>query len=375
MDQHHSNGLISTLVIGLIAGCSAAGAGEPTGWDTQSAARYLDARAAEWSAFKGADRGQGADKITCLSCHTSVSYALGRPALRKVAGGEQPTSHEARLLEHVRRRVDHWSELDTPRFRLSYDFDEKKKVESWGTEAILNALVLARDDRSRGLSAPSDSTRQALRHLWDTQRKEGPEAGSWDWLDFGLRPWEAGEARYYGTMLAAIAVGTAPGYLGGEGDADARAGVDRLRRYLHAHLAGQNLHNRLFALWASTAIDGPLTSTQRQEIIDQVLAKQQKNGGWSLSSLVECRRQDGTPQETAPDGYATGLALHVLQLSRVGRGQPAVTRGLAWLRANQQPAGNWVGVSLNKRRDPKTHVGKFMSDAATAFAILALEPH
>jgi hypothetical protein len=128
-------------------------------------------------------------------------------------------------------------------------------------------------------------------------------------------------------------------------------------------------------LWASTSIDGLLTATQRQQIIDQVVAKQQKNGGWSLSSLVDCRRQDGTPQETAPDGYATGLALHVLQLAGVGRDQSSVARGLAWLRANQQPAGNWVGVSLNKRRDPRTHVGKFMSDAATAFAILALGPH
>jgi squalene-hopene/tetraprenyl-beta-curcumene cyclase len=375
MDQQHSSRLSSILWIALITGGSAAGAGEETGWDTRSAARYLDDRAAEWSAFKGADRGQGADKVTCLSCHTSVSYALGRPALRQVAGEGRPTAQETRLLEHVRRRVDHWGELDTPRFRLSYDSDERKKAESWGTEAILNTLVLAWDDRHRGLAAPSDSTRQAFRHLWATQRKEGPEAGSWDWLDFGLRPWEAGEARYYGTMLAAIAVGTAPGYLKSEDRDDARAGVDRLRRYLSSHLTEQNLHNRLFALWASTSIDGPLTGTRRQEIIDQVLAKQQKNGGWSLSSFVDCRRQDGTPQETAPDGYATGLALHVLQLARVGRDQPAVARGLAWLRANQQPSGNWVGVSLNKRRDPKTHVGKFMSDSATAFAILALEPH
>jgi hypothetical protein len=144
---------------------------------------------------------------------------------------------------------------------------------------------------------------------------------------------------------------------------------------LSAHLEEQNLHNRLFALWASTAIDGLLAPGRRQQIIDQVLAKQQKDGGWNLPSLVDCRRQDGTPQETAPDGYATGLALHALQLAGVGRDRPAVARGLAWLRANQQSDGRWVAASLNKRRDPKTHVGKFMSDAATALAILALEAH
>ena len=207
------------------------------------------------------------------------------------------------------RRVAHWGELDTPRFRLSYDFDERKKVESWGTEAILNALVLAGDDRRAGLAAPSDATRQALRHLWATQHKDGTEAGSWDWLDFGLRPWEAAEARYYGTTLAAIAIGTAPGYLKAEETPRHAAGVERLRKFLgDGHLEKQNLHNQLFALWASTSIDGLLTADQRQQVIDQVLAKQQENGGWSLSSLVDCRGQDGTPQETAPDGYATGLA-------------------------------------------------------------------
>jgi squalene-hopene/tetraprenyl-beta-curcumene cyclase len=350
-------------------------AGERTAWDAESAGRYLDGRAREWEAFRGADRGQGADKVSCLSCHTSVSYALGRPALRQIVKDNRPTPHETRLLEQVRSRVSHWGEIDTARFRLSYDFDDRKKVESWGTEAVLNALVLATDDRRRGLAAPGDATRRSLHNLWATQLKDGPEAGSWDWLDFGLRPWEAGKARYYGATLAAIAVGSAPSYLKDADDAEARVGVERLRHFLVLHLEGQNLHNKLFSLWASTSVGDLLTPEQRRGIIDQVLARQQGNGGWGLPSFVDCRRQDGTPQEKTPDGYATGLALHVLQLAGVRRETPAVARGLDWLRANQQPAGNWAGISLNKRRDLKTHVGKFMSDAATAFAILALEEH
>ncbi len=363
------------VAIGLLALAQAARGEEPAKPDVKKAARYLDDRAAEWFGFDGADRGEGVDKVSCLSCHTTVSYALGRPAARRLSGQKQPTDDENQVLANVRRRVEHWSQLDSPRFRLSYDFDDRKKVESWGTEAVLNLLVLADHDRRCDRKNPSETTRKALAILWKTQQKDGPEAGSWDWLNFGLRPWEAGEARFYGATLAAIALGTIPGESSATDDPATREGVERLRQYLSSHVEKQNLHNRLVALWAATELKGVLTDAQRRGVIDAVLGKQREDGGWSLSSLVDCRRQDGTPQETASDGYATGLALHVLQRAGLGRDEPTVAKGLQWLRTHQQPEGNWMGYSLNKKRDPETHVGRFMSDAATAMALLALEPH
>ena len=160
-----------------------------------------------------------------------------------------------------------------------------------------------------------------------TQHKDGKESGSWDWLDFGLRPWEAGEATYYGTTLAAIAIGTAPGYLKTDHDADTRAGVERLRKYLSSHLEKQNLHNQLFALWASKSIVGMLSEAQRQQIIDQVVAEAAGERRLSLAIAGDCKRQDGTPQEKHPDGYATGLQCpRSPDDVREGRDKPAVRR-------------------------------------------------
>jgi hypothetical protein len=83
-------------------------------------------------------------------------------------------------------------------------------------------------------------------------------------------------------------------------------------------------------------------------------------------------RSDRTAQETSSDGYATGLVLHVLQTAGVPKDHARVAKGLDWLRRNQGAGGSWRSVSLVKKRDPASHSGKFMSDAATAYAVLAL---
>src|SRR5262249_22748968 len=180
------------------------------------------------------------------------------------------------------------------------------------------------------------------------------------------------EGGHFGARAAATAVGPAPGYHAPGTDAADDARVKLLQGYLKAGLPRQNLHNRAWALWAATTVEGILTKAERRELIDQLLDRQQEDGGWGLPSLGGRVRSDGTAQETASDGYATGLVLHVLQTAGVPKDDEKVGEGLGWLKHNQAATGAWRGVSVNKERDPASHPGKFMSDAATAYAVLAL---
>jgi hypothetical protein len=72
------------------------------------------------------------------------------------------------------------------------------------------------------------------------------------------------------------------------------------------------------------------------------------------------------------DGYATGLVAYVLQEAGLPRDNPQLQAALSWLRSNQQQDGRWLSESVNKRRRKASGVGLFMSDAATAYAVLAL---
>src|SRR5262249_24994602 len=146
-----------------------------------------------------------------ISCHSLVPIALARPVLNRLADENQPTKLETKVLEQAKRRIANWDRLDNPEFQLSYDFDEDKKKQSRGTEAGLNALVFAMDERSEARVEANDDIKKAMAILWAFQITQVENNGSWDWLNFGLEPWESPNARYVGAAMAAIAVGSKPG--------------------------------------------------------------------------------------------------------------------------------------------------------------------
>ncbi len=354
--------LRSLLFVGLATACFA---GEAPSWNPTTAAQYLDGRADWWMTWPNAARDHG---TFCVSCHTAVPYALSRLSLRAPLAEKGPSDSERKLLENVTKRVRMWSEVEP--FYKDGKSGPTKSSESRGTEAVMNALILATYDAPTGkLSA---DTRTALANMWDLQQTSGDQKGGWIWLDFHNKPWEAGDSQYWGATLAAIAVGSTPAAY--RDDADVKARVAALEGYLQHGFAGQSPVNRLVALWAATKLPGLLTAEQRKSVIEGTLALQQADGGWSLTALAgDWKRRDETPLETKSDGYGTGLAAFVLQQAGMARNQAPVKNALNWLNANQSKTdGRWLAYSMNKNRDLSTDVGRFMSDAATAYAVMAL---
>jgi len=117
-----------------------------------------------------------------------------------------------------------------------------------------------------------------------------------------------------------------------------------------------------------------LTPPQRQAIAEALLAAQQEDGGWSMASLGTFKRVDDTALDTQTDGYATSVVTLALQNAGGAASSDArVRKGLDWLRRHQdRSTGQWTATSLNKRRDPASDPGRFMNDAASAYAVLSL---
>jgi squalene-hopene/tetraprenyl-beta-curcumene cyclase len=293
-------------------------------------AAFLDAAAVDWTR-----------RQKCTTCHTNVPYLMARGSLKEHSDGEKV------VRDFFEGRAANW------------DRGRKGDRPRWDAEVVVVAAALAAHDaHTTGKLHPL--TRKALDRMWTVQQKDG----GWSWIKCVWPPLEHDD--YYGAVLAAVAVGTAPG---GYAETDkAKAGLAKLRGYFKKNPA-PTLHHKAWLMWASTRLDGLMTREQRDRTVKELLALQKPDGGWSLQALGKWKGFDGRASNPkAPsDGYGTGFVVYVLRRAGLPATHEAVKKGVAWLKANQRASGRWFTQSLNTDRY------HYISHAGTAFALLALK--
>ena len=320
--------MLSRAAVCLVLSLLPAGGAD---WNPRLAAQYLDSRQKEWFDWPRAN----AAAKPCVSCHTGVTYLLARPVLRKALGEETPTAYENGLLASLRSRLD---------------LREPANAPGLGVESILAARFLATDN--------------ALERMWALQVHDGAAKGAWNWFSLDRDPWELPESAFYGAALAAMA---------GPAKDRGRWEALELAAYLRREQAAQPLHNRLMLLWAAAGFPQALTAEARNAIVEEVWKKQQADGSWTMYALGPFQTHANAPRAEGGSAYATAFTAYVMQQSGSGAAGPKLARALAWLRSRQdQECGCWQAASMNEPYESGSIPSKFMADAATSFAVLAL---
>jgi len=308
----------------------------------ERALEHLELGTKAWSGARG-----------CVSCHTNGSYLQIRPALTPWFG---PPSAEQR-------------DFHVAQLRSLEAMDRAALQKSTRPAQIIYVAAGLAEWDAHVTGTLSPETRAALALMFQIQL----DSGTWGTLDC----WPPLESdAWHEATVAAMAIGTAPGWLAEVDDDATKAAVERLTTYLRDTPPPHD-YGRLLLLWAATRMPGLLSDARRAELVEMVWRHQRPDGGWSIRTFAapsawgggnRRAKLEAEPDFTAPpsDGHQTGLAVLVLRATGVEASDPRLVRGVAWIKANQRASGRWWTRSLN------TDSWHFITYSGTAYALLAL---
>tara|TARA_B110000014_G_scaffold228009_1_gene188126 strand:+ start:184 stop:1347 length:1164 start_codon:yes stop_codon:yes gene_type:complete len=274
-------------------------------------------------------------KRKCVACHTTGVFGVMRPSLSSYLGKPGPALRKFLVADLA---------------KMKQQKIEKLRTGVRPTQIAYLAGALAEWDKHvTGKLSPE--TDEALRLLLSLQSDDGSfnNIGCWP-------PFES--SAYHGTTVAAKALESAPGWLGGLKDSDLMARVAKTHNYLKTTKPPHD-YGKLLLLWTSARVPGLVDAKQKQELIELVLKHQQADGGWSIrtfatpetwgdGSRAEKLKSEKEFKNPPSDGHQTGLVLLVLREAGMAAKDKRIQRGVNWLLKNQRQSGRWWTRSLNK---------------------------
>lgn len=289
----------------------------------------------------------------CVGCHVSGVYMLTRPELISLG----PPEEDAR--QFLLRSLKPYT---------GDSLSESLETGHRTAQVVYSAAGLASWDAHVSRSLSPETVR-----MLDLMFELQGESGEWQvpgcWPPLQSSPFQL-------STVAAIAAGTAPGWLAGLKDQTVLARVERMKSRLKS-VDPPHDYARVWLLWADTKMPGLLETERREEYVEMILSRQAADGGWSLRAFaLPSEWGDGSREEkissdpefylASSDGHMTGLAISVLRDAGIPVLDPRIQNGVQWIEKNQRMSGRWWTRSLNNEG---LHL---ITYSGTCFSLLAL---
>ena len=181
---------------------------------------------------------------------------------------------------------------------------------------------------AQSLPSLEEGQKQSLKLIAEEIVKKQQPDGSWEFFATLRRP-PINESQ---TTDAAWVIMALEGETGSDSPESQRAGLSKAIAWLDAAKLSDIHHDKVLKVLMAARSAKPRETMQTT--IDELLALQRPDGGWSQ-----------TVPELKSDAFATGQTLYVLSLAGYTVERPEIKRGIDFLVATQSPDGSWPMIS------------------------------
>ncbi len=257
------------------------------------------------------------------------------------------------LAETVESLLGGKEQLLASRIFPNPDEDPDPRPQGRGLNMGLPFLAVA----ARDLPALNEGQKQSLKLITEEILKKQQPDGSWEFFATLRRP-PINESQTTDVAWIILAL---QGEIGADSPEAQRAALAKAVGWLEAAKPADLHQDKVLKVLLGTRSGKGREALQG--MVDELLALQRADGGWSQ-----------TVPELKSDAFATGQTLYVLSLVGFTAERPEIKRGIDFLVATQQPDGTWPIIS---RSTPNGEPGssKLMTPiycAASSWATLAL---